>query len=90
MVDGMTDSMIEALSQAFMLGFQLAAPFILFGLVFFVGAGVLNRVMPQAQIFFMLMPANLFLGLALLMLTCGLMMTVFLGRFEIFLLQIIG
>lgn len=78
----MAETMIATLAAAFSLGVRLAAPFIVFGLVFYAGAGVLNRLMPQAQVFFMLMPANLVLGLALLMLTTGLMMTVFLGAFE--------
>lgn len=75
-------AMIGAVAAAFSLGVRLAAPFIVFGLVFYAGAGVLNRLMPQAQIFFMLMPANLVIGLMLLMLTTGLMMTAFLDRFD--------
>ncbi len=81
-VGDMAETMIATLSFAFSLGVRLAAPFIVFGLVFYAGAGILNRLMPQAQVFFMLMPANLVLGLMLLMLTTGLMMTVFLGAFE--------
>lgn len=81
-IGGMAETMIGALSFAFSLGVRLAAPFIVFGLVFYAGAGVLNRLMPQAQVFFMLMPANLILGVMLLMLTIGLMMTVYLGAFE--------
>ena len=77
----MASAMIDSLSFAFSLGVRLAAPFIVFGLIFYAGAGVLNRLMPQAQVFFMLMPANLILGLLLLMLTTGLMMTVFLNAF---------
>lgn len=80
-VGAAADAMIGALSAAFSLGVRLASPFIVFGLVFYAGAGVLNRLMPQAQVFFMLMPANLVLGLMLLMLTTGLMMTVFLDAF---------
>lgn len=83
----MSAMMVETLSQSFSLGARLAAPFILFGLVFYVGAGVLNRLMPQAQVFFMLIPANLALGILLLMLTTGLIMTLFLEHFEIFLAQ---
>jgi flagellar biosynthetic protein FliR len=79
--------MTTTLSEAFSLGVRLSAPFILFGLVFYVGAGVLNRLMPQAQVFFMLMPANLIIGIVLLMLTVGLLMTAFLGSFEEFLAQ---
>ncbi len=86
----MAETMIATLSAAFSLGLRLAAPFVLFGLVFYIGAGVLNRLMPQAQVFFMLMPANLAIGLMLLMLTTGLMMSVFLGVFEDFLTQFLG
>jgi flagellar biosynthetic protein FliR len=77
--------MTGALSSAFALGLRLAAPFVLFGLVVYVGAGLLNRLMPQAQVFFMLMPANLALGLMLLMLTIGVVMTAFLSAYEDFL-----
>jgi flagellar biosynthetic protein FliR len=86
----MADLMTKTLSQAFSLGLRLSAPFVLFGLVFYVGSGVLNRLMPQAQVFFMLMPANLVIGIVLLMLTTGLLMTAFLGSFEEFLAQFLG
>lgn len=86
----MSALMVDTLSAAFSLGLRLSAPFVLFGLVFYVGAGVLNRLMPQAQVFFMLMPANLALGLMLLMLTTGLVMTLFLERFEAFLAQFLA
>ncbi len=86
----MAGTMIGTLSAAFSLGVRLAAPFIVFGLVFYAGAGVLNRLMPQAQVFFMLIPANLILGLMLLMLTTGLIMTVFLGAFEAHMAQFLG
>ena len=58
--------------------------------MFYIGAGVLNRLMPQAQVFFMLLPANLALGLMMLMLTIGLIMTTFLNEFEIFLLRFVS
>lgn len=83
----MAEVAVTTLSNAFSLGLRLSAPFILFGLVFYVGAGVLNRLMPQAQVFFMLMPANLAIGLMLLMLTTGLIMTAFLSDFETHLTQ---
>lgn len=86
----MSTLMTQTLSQSFSLGLRLAAPFILFGLVFYVGAGVLNRLMPQAQVFFMLMPANLALGIMLLMLTTGLIVTLFLEQFEAHLAQFLS
>lgn len=84
-VGDMSSAMTGAVAEAFSLGVRLAAPFILFGLVFQAGVGVLSRLMPQAQVFFMLMPANLAVGVMLLMLTTGLIMTVFLAGFEDFL-----
>ncbi len=83
----MSNVMVDTLSHSFSLGLRLAAPFVLFGIVFYVGAGVLNRLMPQAQVFFMLMPANIALGIVLLMLTTGLIMTLFLEQFEAHLAQ---
>jgi len=84
-IGDMSAAMTGAVAGAFSLGVRLAAPFILFGLVFQAGVGVLSRLMPQAQVFFMLMPANLAIGLLLLMLTTGLVMSAFLAGFEDFL-----
>ena len=73
---------VETFSHAFRLGLQLSAPFLVFGLVFYMGIGVISRLMPQIQIFFIAMPANIMLGLLLLMVLLGAMMTWFLDSFE--------
>ena len=73
---------VETFSHAFRLGLQLAAPFLVFGLIFYLGIGVISRLMPQIQIFFIAMPANITLGLVLLMVLLGAMMTWFLDSFE--------
>ena len=73
---------VETFSHAFRLGLQLSAPFLVFGLVFYLGMGVISRLMPQIQIFFIAMPANIMLGLLLLMVLLGAMMTWFLDSFE--------
>jgi flagellar biosynthetic protein FliR len=62
---------LDTIAASFALGIQLSAPFLVFGLVFNLGAGVLSKLMPQLQIFFVAMPASIILGLALLMLGCG-------------------
>ncbi len=54
----------------------------MFGLVFYIGLGLLSKLMPQIQIFFIAMPANIGFGLALLFLILGAMMTWFLQGFE--------
>jgi flagellar biosynthetic protein FliR len=73
---------VKAVSGAFVLGVQLSAPFVVFGLVFYMGLGILSKLMPQIQIFFIAMPANIGLGFALLFLILGAMMTWFLEGFE--------
>ena len=59
---------LAKISNAFRLAVQLAAPFLIFGLIFYLGVGVLSRLIPQVQIFFVVMPANIMLGFALFML----------------------
>jgi len=64
------------------LGFQLAAPFIVFGFALYAALGILARLMPQLQVFFVAMPVNILAGLLLLMLVIGTMMTVFLNFYR--------
>lgn len=67
-------------SSAFVTGVQISAPFMVFGLVFNVGLGVLSRMMPQLQVFFMAMPAMILLGTMVFILVLGLMMDGFLAH----------
>ncbi|MCF8470658.1 MAG: flagellar type III secretion system protein FliR [Parvibaculum sp.] len=73
---------VKMVSGAFQLGVQLAAPFLVFGLVFYLGIGILSRLMPQIQIFFIAMPANIAAGFLLLLFLLGALMTWFLQGFE--------
>ena len=47
------------ISDSFRLALQLAAPFIVISLIFFMGLGMLARLMPQLQIFFVGLPVQL-------------------------------
>ncbi len=68
-----------AMGNAFKIGIQLSAPFLVFGLIFNVGLGVLSRLMPQLQVFFIAAPLSLIAGFALLALVVGVLMNVFLS-----------
>ena len=46
----------RAFAAAFKIGMQLSAPFLVFGLVFNIGLGVLARLMPQMQVYFVGVP----------------------------------
>lgn len=69
--------MISTVSGAFRVGVQLAAPFLVFGILFNVGLGVLARLMPQLQVFFLGLPASILLGFLILFAIVGLLMSTF-------------
>jgi flagellar biosynthetic protein FliR len=70
----------RTVATAFRIGIQLSAPFLVFGLLFNLGLGVLSRLMPQMQVFFVGLPLSILLGLLIFLLVLGAMMTVFLGE----------
>jgi flagellar biosynthetic protein FliR len=78
----------QTVATAFRIGIQLAAPFLVFGLLFNLGLGVLSRLMPQMQVFFVGLPLSILLGLLILVVTLGAMMNSFLGTFETVLRQL--
>ncbi len=69
---------IRYTSGAFLMGLELAAPFIVFGFVVTASIGLLARLMPQLQVFFIAMPINILAGFLIMMLVIGSMMTMFL------------
>jgi flagellar biosynthesis protein FliR len=72
----------RTVATAFRIGIQLSAPFIVFGLLFNVGLGVLSRLMPQMQVFFVGLPLSIIVGFLILVLVAGAMMSVFLDQLE--------
>jgi flagellar biosynthesis protein FliR len=69
----------QVVAAAFRIGIQLSAPFLAFGLLFNLGLGVLSRLMPHMQVFFIGMPLSILLGLLLLIMVMGTMMGTFVG-----------
>src|SRR5256886_9227049 len=52
----------RAFATAFKIGMQLSAPFLVFGLVFNIGLGVLARLMPAMQVYFVGVPLSIMAG----------------------------
>lgn len=82
LVGDVAKHMVQVIAAAFRIGIQLAAPFLVFGLLFNVGLGILSRLMPQMQVFFIGLPLSILLGLLLLMLVIGAMMGTFVDYIE--------
>jgi flagellar biosynthesis protein FliR len=78
---------VRAMSQSFALGLQLAAPVVVFSIVFNIAAGLIGRLMPQFQIFFAVTPLTVLLGLSVLALSIGMIGTVWLQRYQDYLAQ---
>ncbi len=72
----------RTLANAFRVGIQLSAPFLVFGLMFNIGLGVLSRLMPQMQVFFVALPLSILAGFLIFLVAAGAMMGVFLGSVE--------
>ena len=73
---------VRLIGEGFEMGLRMSAPFIIFGLLFNLGLGVLNRLMPAIQIFFVGLPLQILGGLVLLAASVGASMNWFLGRYE--------
>jgi flagellar biosynthesis protein FliR len=71
---------LKTFVSAFKVGIQISAPFLVLAIVFNLGLGVLSRLMPQLQIFFLAMPASILLGTVILLAAIGVMMQVYLGH----------
>jgi flagellar biosynthesis protein FliR len=82
LVGDVAQHVTQIVTTAFRIGIQLAAPFLVFGLLFNLGLGVLSRLMPQMQVFFIGLPLSIMLGMLLLLVVVGAMMGTFVGYLE--------
>jgi flagellar biosynthetic protein FliR len=73
---------IKTVSDSFALGVQLAAPVIVFSLVFNIATGLIGRVMPQFQVFFAATPLSLILGLSVFALSLGVVGMVWVSHYR--------
>ncbi len=71
----------RAFATAFKIGMQLSAPFLVFGLVFNIGLGVLARLMPAMQVYFVGVPLSIMVGFLIFALVLSAMMGTYLNYF---------
>ena len=75
---------VATLTKSMTLGIGLAAPLIIYGIVFNVALGLSTRLAPTIQVFFIAQPLNLTLGLALVTIIMGSVLTLFAERMAAF------
>ncbi len=81
-IEGFAEIAVDLVAGAFLVGMQIAAPFIIYGLIFYTGLGLLARLMPQFQFFFIVMPLQITASLFILMVSVSASMMWFLNYYE--------
>jgi flagellar biosynthetic protein FliR len=85
-----SDLAVRTVGEAFALGVQLAAPVIVLSLVINIAAGLIGRLMPQFQIFFVVTPLTVLTGLSVFALSLGMIGLVWIDRYESFIQRFVG
>ncbi|MDO8378714.1 flagellar biosynthetic protein FliR [Phenylobacterium sp.] len=73
---------VQTVAGCFKLGVQLSAPVLVFSLVFNIATGLVGRVMPQFQVFFVASPLMVLFGLSIVALSLGVIGTVWMSRYR--------
>ena len=76
------DMVAQMVARSFLIGAQIAGPFIAIGLVFYLGMGLLARLMPQVQIFFIAIPVQIMLGVLIMAITLSAAMLYWMRQFQ--------
>jgi flagellar biosynthetic protein FliR len=89
-IDDAATLAVRTLAGSFALGVQLAAPVIVFSLVFNLAAGLVGRIMPQFQIYFVSSPLAVIFGLSIFALSLGIVGMVWVDRYRDMLSVFVG
>ena len=76
---------VQTVSASFKMGLQLAAPVAVFALIFNVAVGMVGRVMPQFQVYFVASPLMVIFGLSIFAFSLGLIGLVWVDGYRVLL-----
>lgn len=77
-IGDMTDYIAHRVADSFRIGIQISSPLIVSGIAYYLGLGIMGRLMPQLPVFFFGMPIQITMQIYLLMISLSAMMMVFL------------
>lgn len=81
-VGDFSEAAVRVVARSFAVAMQIAAPFLVVGMLFYLGLGLLARLMPQVQVFFIAIPIQIVLGFLVMAATLSAGMMWFLGSFQ--------
>ena len=82
LIEDMAHFMTRKVADSFALALQMSAPFIIVAMTYYIGLGLLGRLMPQLQVFFFGMPFQLAAQLWVLAITASGILMVFVSNFQ--------
>lgn len=71
----------DTMARSFVIAAQITAPLLIVGTMFYAGLGLLGRLMPQIQVFFIALPVQIAIGILVLMISLSAMMMWFLAGY---------
>ncbi|MEZ5757018.1 MAG: flagellar biosynthetic protein FliR [Emcibacteraceae bacterium] len=81
-IGGFAELVADTVSNSFKLGIQMASPIIVYAIVFNAGLGVISRLVPQLQVFFVAIPINIVMGFVILAVVISAAMAWYLDNIE--------
>ena len=78
----MAQTIIQLTTKSFLVGVELAAPFLVMGLLMYLALGLIQKLMPQVQLFLVILPVQIWGGLTLFAITVSGIMAVWLHYFD--------
>lgn len=78
----MAQLIVRAFSTSFLVGFQIAIPFVVVAILLYIGMGVLSRLMPQVQVFILALPVQIMLSMLTITLVLSAAMLFWMTKFE--------
>jgi flagellar biosynthetic protein FliR len=84
------DGITQTVTQSFVCGFQMSTPFMILGVVFQIVSGILNKLISQIPIFYLVMPAQILIGHLVFWSLTTALIRVFINFFERFWMPLFG
>lgn len=84
------ESIVGVISESFSLAVRLSMPFIIISVLIMLASGVIARLMPAIQIFFVAIPAQILVMLFIVAVSLSLLCTLFIAEYQVFLTEFFG
>jgi flagellar biosynthetic protein FliR len=76
------NSLARIISDSFVIAFQISAPVMIVSTMLYLTAGLMGRLMPTMQVFFVVLPVQIYIGFLFLVLSLSTMFLVYMNFYE--------